>query len=237
MKTKAILALSFVIFLALLLAPVQAQVTSEETIDGVSFYRITPAEAFIGQKVWVMLAIENKQSSEKNIVIKEGLKDADFDQTEAKYMTTEYGEKFGYYEWKIKLPANGNTSVVYWITPKTPGTYVISPAEITVDSKKFYLKSRAIEVRCNSDGKCGSGENYLNCPEDCQTGSADNICDSVVDGTCDPDCEKTADPDCGAAKEAEKPTEIPTQYIAISVIIIGMSILVFVLLKLKKKKK
>jgi hypothetical protein len=232
MKMKNIIVLSFVIALALMLTPSQAQVTAEEMMDGVIISRIAPSEAQINQKFWITLVIENKQNSEKNIIIRENLKDADFDQTEAKFITTEYGEKFWYYEWKIKLGPQENTSVTYWLIPKTSGTYVISPAEISVDNEKFYLKSWVIKVRCNANEKCEQGENYLNCPEDCITGASDEICDSLVDGRCDPDCEKGADPDC----EKLIAKGIPNLYIIIGIIIIVIAGAILIPRFLKKRK-
>lgn len=55
------------------------------------------------------------------------------------------------------------------------------------------------------EGKCGDricsiGENYLNCPQDCSSGSRDGYCDGLKDEKCDPDCTLQGtpekDPDC-----------------------------------------
>ena len=46
------------------------------------------------------------------------------------------------------------------------------------------------------DEYCDVGENYLSCPQDCNSGSNDKICDRISDGICDPDCEDNQDEDC-----------------------------------------
>lgn len=46
------------------------------------------------------------------------------------------------------------------------------------------------------DDTCDSGENYLNCKEDCPSGGSDLYCDRVPDGICDPDCSSEEDADC-----------------------------------------
>ncbi len=209
MKLKNLLSIGIV--LVAILVPV----LGVDTFNGVNVYRIAPNNAFIGQKIWVTLVFENSADIEKDIVVMEMLGDADFNATGAKYIETEYGEKFWYYEWKIRLPAGDNTSVVYWISPKNPGTYIILPAKISVDGSKFYLKRHVVEVRCNSDGKCSSGENYLNCPGDCESWVADNTCNPAADDTCDPDCEIGADSDCkkpeGLTTSLNRITELISQ--------------------------
>lgn len=56
---------------------------------------------------------------------------------------------------------------------------------------------------CNLDFICQKerGENYLNCVQDCPSGSADNYCDQAPDGICDIDCARTQDSDCTCNKD------------------------------------
>jgi len=248
--------------LALLLAPNVLADVNLETIGDVAIYRIAPGQAPLGQKIWVTFILENGANAKKNIGIVERVGDADFDKTEAISIETPYGEVFWYYEWKIELPPKGNTTVSYWLVPKTVGTYVISPARVDVDGNISYLQARSIEIRCLADGKCDTeaGENYLTCPEDCTSGRADGICDYAADGRCDPDCEPAADPDCEAAAgnvtatpaltptpaatEAPTPASLPAQGGANAGVIAGavvgailLASLAFMLLRRRAKPK
>ncbi len=194
-----------IICLALLLILIPtAQAAALDKFDDITVYRVAPDQAFIGQKIWVVIVLDNNASVEKEITVNETLRNADFDKTEAKYIETEYKEKIWYYYWKVKLPAKENVTLAYWLIPKNSGTLVISPAEVNASGKSNFTKSLSIEVKCQVDGKCNlnAGENYLNCPEDCTTGAHDGICDGVTDGRCDPDCERSADVDCEKATPA-----------------------------------
>jgi len=203
---KTMMKIGLMIIVAVLLVLFLVQNAGAETYNGVNIYRVAPDSAFIGQKIWVALVFENTASESRTIAVNESLtSEAEFNQSEAKYTQTEYGEKLWYYEWKITLGPEANTSVAYWLVPKAVGTYVISPARVTINGQSYMLKSHAIEVRCNANAACESGENYLNCPEDCQSGGADGICDSASDGKCDPDCEQTSDPDCEPAETPKQP--------------------------------
>jgi len=202
---KTMMKISLMIIVAVLLILFLFQNAGAETYNDVNIYRVAPESAFIGQKIWIALVFENTASESRTIAVNESLGGADFNQSEARYVQTEYGEKIWYYEWKITLGSEANTSVAYWLTLKTVGTYVISPAKIQIGGSAYRLKSHAIEVRCNANQICEPGENYLNCPEDCSTGSADGICDGAADGKCDPDCEAANDADCKSAETPKQP--------------------------------
>jgi hypothetical protein len=51
-------------------------------------------------------------------------------------------------------------------------------------------------ILCNQNDICDAKENYFGCPQDCPSGSNDNICDSQNEGICDPNCHYSSDPDC-----------------------------------------
>jgi hypothetical protein len=204
MKTKNKI-IFLILFLSLFFgfsAKAEIKTVSEE-LSGITINRIAPDRTYLNQKIWITLFFENNSSASKIITLKENLGNADFDKTEAKNIATEYGDEFWYYEWKIQLGAGENISVSYWLIPQKIGSYTISPSKITIDGKNYSLGSWNIEIKCLADEKCdpAAGENYLNCPYDCPTGSSDNLCDQTQDGNCDLDCEKGADPDCGKSSK------------------------------------
>ena len=166
-----------------------------DTFGDVNIDRIYPESAYIGQKIWITIAIENAGTSDKTITITDKLGDAEFNKSAATSVNTTYGTMY-LYEWEISLPAGENTSVSYWIEPKSSGNYVISPSEVSIAGTKYRLKSAAIAVQCSVDSTCASGENYLNCPQDCSSGAQDGVCDEVADSKCDMDCATGADSDC-----------------------------------------
>ena len=84
-----------------------------EELDGLVIQRTAPKSLFLGQKTWVTISLENKGDREKNIDFSERLQAADFDESQAKYIETDYGEKFWYYQWKIKLPGGEKTTLAY----------------------------------------------------------------------------------------------------------------------------
>ena len=224
MKNK-ILLISF--FFALFFAfYVQAEIkTVSEELGGLTISRIAPDTTYVGQKIWITLVLENNSNNEKNIIVKENLGNADFDKTEVKNITTEYGDQFWYYEWKVRLTTEQKTTISYWLIPKIIGSYTISPSKLIIDGKNFTLKSWNIEVKCLANKKCDvtAGENYLNCSEDCPTGSKDSLCDSVQDGKCDPDCEKNADLDC---EKSSRTSNLP-YFFAGGIIIFLITIIIF----------
>ena len=73
------------------------------------------------------------------------------------------------------------------------------------------MKSASIVVTCFVDSKCdaSAGENFLNCPPDCLSGSADGVCDAVSDSKCDPDCAVDVDSDCAVTQPAKENITTP----------------------------
>ena len=197
-----------------------------EELDGLVIQRTAPKSLFLGQKTWVTISLENKGDREKNIDFSERLQAADFDESQAKYIETDYGEKFWYYQWKIKLPVGEKTALSYWLILQKLGSYVIPPAKISIDGKNFQVKSWHIDIKCRADGKCDLdlGENYLTCPYDCQTGMADGICDFTRDKRCDPDCKKEADPDCQGKQPKNTRAGIAYGVLIVVAVVIGAKI-------------
>ncbi|MBM3173918.1 MAG: hypothetical protein FJZ85_09515 [Chloroflexi bacterium] len=108
----------FLLGLALLLPPRVAADVQSETIGDIVICRVAPSQAPTRQKILVVFVLENGAHVGRSITITERIGNADFDQSEAKNINTPYGEQFWYYEWKIKLPAKGNTTVGYRLVPK-----------------------------------------------------------------------------------------------------------------------
>ncbi|MBT3464614.1 hypothetical protein HOD20_01370 [archaeon] len=44
------------------------------------------------------------------------------------------------------------------------------------------------DLICNENKICEGFENYFGCPNDCSSGSKDNVCDRIEEGICDLDC-------------------------------------------------
>jgi hypothetical protein len=191
MKKIIIVILAFVLLVGVVCAKNQT-----DTIGSMSFTRIAPDYAVIGEEIWIAVQIENTGTGTKNIGFVELLGNAGFNESAAKYIVTEWGDKLWFYEWTVSLPAGEKTTLLYWLVPKDVGTFVFSPAKITVDGQVNFLKPMNIQVMCNNNGKCESGENYLNCPADCNTGAEDGVCNAISDGMCDKDCEQGLDKDC-----------------------------------------
>lgn len=237
--------------------------TTTEIIADLTIHRTAPETATLGQKIWIVVEIENGGTQELSLTFVEKLGNADFDRSQAKSIEVfdpgyndlpevEGGErlKLWYYEWGIKLPPNESATLAYWLIPITAGTYVISPAEITIDGEVLHTRSRDILIECNADELCDvqSGENYLTCPEDCLTGSADGFCDGASDGRIDPDCDEGYDPDISAAVPTgiPAPTMTPsppvppsiglTPYLVIiATILIIMAVVVIVILLIRRE--
>jgi hypothetical protein len=230
--------------LLILACPAWALSAQNYSFEGVNVYRIHPDAASIGQKAWITFVFENTGSAGKTIILEERLGNADFNKTSATAVNTTYGTRWVYH-WTIMLNGSENTSVSYWIAPKAPGPYVLSPPELTINGNTYRMKSAVISVSCNRDGVCGALETYLNCPQDCKTSQNDGTCDGTMDSICDPDCAADADPDCalptnatpGAAKPPPSAT-VPVQDNMQTIIVgslIGIAILAIIFWLIKKK--
>jgi hypothetical protein len=107
---------------------------------------------------------------------------------------------------------------------------------LAVMGETYRTQSHPIQVQCIADQTCDvqGGENFLTCPEDCLTGLADGICDSVNDGRIDPDCLEGIDPDSEgemvmpeASATVQETPEAPTP-VPIWILLGGIGLLVCV---------
>jgi hypothetical protein len=184
-----------------------ANLASAQMAGKVSIERIMPEQGTVGQKLWILFSLENTGPSPVNVSLTEMLGDVEFNESEATAVETLYNKTYWFYEWEISLDAYENASVRYWIIPKYPGAYPISPAEVILNNISVYdLRESEITVRCNANSLCEAGETYLNCPEDCPTGSSDGICDGAKDGVCDLDCTPESDSDCTLSQNGTSQT-------------------------------
>jgi len=112
------------------------------------------------------------------------------------------GLRVSYYRWEKTLEPGEEIEIKYHLKPKGLGMILFSPAVVNDEyGNTFESSPTTLKITCRANKKCDAGESYIFCPEDCQTGSADNVCDGVDDGRCDPDCLKGADPNCQNAKK------------------------------------
>lgn len=94
---------------------------------------------------------------------------------------------------------------------------------------KVYHKDKIIfeddiSYLCRENGICEENENYVSCPNDCVSGSADGLCDRVDDDICDADCLLGGDKDC-------RPQGSLPNLISLVGGIISLLLLLFVLVK------
>ena len=104
------------------------------------------------------------------------------------------GLEVDYYKWNTFISANKIKTLTYKIRPTSLGEYTIGETVVSIEGLEYYGNTISFTVNCNPNGQCSEDENYLNCPQDCETGLSDGICDYKADSICDPDC--TEDPDC-----------------------------------------
>jgi hypothetical protein len=89
------------------------------------------------------------------------------------------------------------------------------------------------KITCG-DGICDEKENFLNCPQDCKSGSLDGYCDEVEDGICDEDCSNDTDPDCHRDQKKFYNYFLSSPTFLLSLITL---IIIFVAFKTLKRKK
>ncbi|MEM0330913.1 MAG: PGF-CTERM sorting domain-containing protein [Archaeoglobaceae archaeon] len=158
-----------------------------------SIARIHEPEAKANELVEIKLRITNGENSEMKVFVTEfhvaGLEYPD--PIEVKFVKYQ-AFKLPYYGWSLSVPAKSSKEIVYHIKASIPTT---------------------IKILCNANGVCEKGESYANCPEDCETGIADDNCDGVKDDKVDPDCAPGFDPDSTMVTPTVTPTATPKAFI------------------------
>ncbi|MCK4729952.1 MAG: hypothetical protein KAT28_01395 [Candidatus Aenigmarchaeota archaeon] len=103
-----------------------------------------------------------------------------------------------YWKFERELEIGSNEEKVFEYQLEFLGAKGISEMEIPpfnffISDKNFYKYSNKVGVLvnvCNFNNICEIelDEYYLNCPQDCVSGSVDGYCDGIADGICDEDC-------------------------------------------------
>jgi len=146
-----------------------------------------------GDILEINISIFNNASEDKIINVYEQVQDAVFIKPlQPNYKLSK--NEIPYFKWQFNLPAKTIRVISYTIKPLTIGEFRSAPTKVVVDGERYYSEPLKVQVDCIVDGFCSSGENFLNCAEDCSSGRADGVCDSIVDSICDPDC--SFDVDC-----------------------------------------
>jgi len=195
--------------------------------------RIHPEEAKIDETIEVTLKITNYSPEKVKFFVSEFHKPGlDYpDQIEIK--TRQYqGLKVPYYLWEKSLEPGEETEIKYHLKSKGLGMILFSPALVSDEyGNAFESSPTTLKITCRANKRCDPGENYIFCPEDCQTGSVDGVCDGAADDRCDPDCLKDADPDCQKARGVPK-----YFYIIISAVSVIVILAVILVLRFLKKR-
>ena len=186
---------------------VEAPVSDEKSVD-LTLTRIIPEKAFANEEFTVTLRVENNHVGEIEMLLVEPMR------TGVEYINAPEPHII-YYEaleirllrWTEKISPGQTMEYEYMMRPGSPGSITFPPATVNDQyGNTFESKPMHVMVQCLPDGVCGPGENYINCPKDCSTGSADGICDGVADGRIDPDCTPESDPDY------QRPVQEKTNY-------------------------
>lgn len=198
--------------------------------ENIQITREVQGEAKVGNLLTIKIVITNNQPSLLSLKVEERIAE-NFElinPNEPTITKTYNGINVSFLNWDVQLKPNEAVQLIYTINPKQAGDITLSPTKVTETSadKVFQGRATKIEIKCNMNGVCETGENFLNCVEDCPTGSKDGVCDYATDGICDPDC--TDDPDCTLLDKIDF-----TSIITIVVIILA----IFMVIRIIKKKK
>ena len=143
-------------------------------------------------------------------------------------------------------PIFTNETIILLSAPILPNMQTIR----LFKGKKLILEENIEKFLCNHNAKCENFENFYSFPDDCPSGSKDNICDALIDGKCDPDCLEGVDPDCNIPNEtviqptgkneslfiSREKNEKSRLTLIILIGILGLLLLIVVILILIKKR-
>ncbi|MBM3189095.1 MAG: DUF11 domain-containing protein, partial [Chloroflexi bacterium] len=155
----------------------------------------------LGDTVAVDIVVRNLGREPVKLVVQEtflpGVEYVDLKPIKGTYEAFE----FLYAEWELALGDGEQKTIKYQAEPLGLGTYDFGTAAVASGGKLYRdliartEASTLVRVFCEPNDRCDAGENSLYCPQDCQTGGKDGICDRVQDRRSDPDCMPGEDPD------------------------------------------
>ncbi len=169
----------------------------ERVSSQMSITRIIPKTAYPGEPFEVALIVKNLHNGPLETLT------IDVKRPGHKYTNAPEAELMRYeglniylLKWEETIEAGETKKYSYTISPSKPQTITFPVATVSDEhGNQFETAPARIDIICRSNGACDKGETYINCPDDCPTGSKDDACDGVKDGRVDPDCEADAEPD------------------------------------------
>lgn len=175
--------------------------------------RTHPEKVTIGSEIIIYLKVTNLGESRADVRVYEDLRPGLEYQNPYEIRYHEFESlRIPYYTWSLTLNPRSSQTLTYRAVPKNVGM-IAFPSAIVADDAGNRAESATtyLRVLCSPNGVCDPGENTLFCPEDCPSGSADDLCDGMQDNRTDPDCQAGYDPDSGPASTtpAPSPTKAP----------------------------
>jgi len=163
---------------------------------------LSSGEIVLGEGLGISVDIENKESESVKVIARETFIPGVAYDLEAQEGAYE-GFHFQFHDWSLELPAQSTKTVTFTAVPTSVGHYSFMPTSVFTGGSLYRTSSPTVTVVCDPNGTCDKGENYIFCPQDCNTGIQDDFCDMVADGTNDPDCEYGVDPDYNSAADTD----------------------------------
>ena len=202
---------------------------SNTTVD-IEVEKTAPQLITLGDVMEVNITVKNKAKLPVVVSVREKIGEADAIEPELVYPAADadlIAARSPYFYWYLTLDPLSQQTVSYKIRPLKVGDYIFSPTVVTFDQmdKKFYSNTLVTNVLRKENNICEpeKGENSITAPDECPSGSKDNLCDLKSDGKCDPDC-KTGDPDCNSPLNPKNNLCCPLPLIFAVLILLYLSI-------------
>ncbi|MFH1404137.1 MAG: hypothetical protein ABIH11_07720 [Candidatus Altiarchaeota archaeon] len=171
--------------------------TTQGVSTNISITRTHKANTTVGETVKVTIRVSNNHDAPLTLLVVEPQRPGlEYINAPEPYMRTYENLQVPLMRWREEFRPGENKEYTYSIRKTGTGSVLLAAATVTDQYGKTYATpASSITFACNPDGFCQKGEDYIFCPQDCQTGSEDNTCDGIQDGRMDPDCMPEADPD------------------------------------------